>query len=204
MKVDASEYAPAGKEACNPDLFYSENRLHDDGCFKQDRDRQSTSVGDYLTSGRVRNGNCGEDVAELAACHPNLRFRNGYGPAAACAIDEDSQLRYGQKYTNPRHRQQLQSRVYHGHPHYERGCLQPDEESSLIHTEGTRTSRPCGVLSGVEIDRFVPLIPCIESAVQDPQHVVNDRSGTNTRAWVRDEDYIQRCGFVHDGRGWRR
>jgi hypothetical protein len=61
--------------------------------------------------------------------------------------------------TNPRHRQQLASRVYHGHPHYERGILEPTIESELIHTEGTRTSRACGVLSGTNIDRFEPLIP---------------------------------------------
>jgi hypothetical protein len=77
-----------------------------------------------------------------------------------------------------------------------RRCLAPDIESDLIHTEGTRTSRPCGVLSGIEIDRFEPLIPCISEVVQDPQHIVNDRSGTNTRAWVRDEDYIKKCGFT--------
>lgn len=204
MKTDASEYALVGTEACDPNMFYSENRLHDDGCFKQDRDRQSSSVGNYLTAGLVPQGNCGEDVAKIAACHPNLRFKNGYGMASACAIDDDSKMRFGATQTNPRHRQQLQTRVYHGHAHYEKGCLAPDIESDLIHNEGTRTSKPCGVLSGIEIDRFEPLIPCISEVVQDPKNIVNDRSGSNTRAWVRDEDYIKKCGFTHDGRGWRR
>jgi hypothetical protein len=95
----------------------------------------------YLT-GLVPQGNCGEDVAKIAACHPNLRFKNGYGMASACAIDDDSKMRFGATQTNPRHRQQLQTRVYHGHAHYEKGCLAPDIESDLIHTEGTRTSRP--------------------------------------------------------------
>jgi hypothetical protein len=200
----AAEFASAGTEACDPNLFYSENRLHDDGCFKQDRERQSSDVGAYLTQGLVPQTGCGAEVARVAACHPNLRFRNGYGFSSPCAIDDDSKARLGAAYTNPRHRQQLQSRVYHGHPHYERGTLEPDTESELIHQAGTRTSKPCGVLAGVEIDRFVPLIPCIESTVQNPDNIVGDRVGSNTRAWVRDEDYIRRCGFTHDGRGWRR
>jgi hypothetical protein len=204
MKTDAAEYAPVATEACDPNLFYSENRLHDDGCFKQDRDRQSAGVGAYLTEGLVPQGQCGADVARIAACHPNLRFRNGVGMASPCAIDDDSKARYGALQTNPKHRQQLQPRVYTGHPHYERGCLAPDTESGLIHTQTTRTSRPCGVLSGVSIDRFVPLVACLGSSVQDPEFIVNDRVGSNTRAWVRDEDYIRNCGFTHDGASWRR
>jgi hypothetical protein len=196
--------AAAGGIACDPDLFYSENRLHDDGCFIQDRERQSVGVGAYLTASLIPQSSCGAAVSKMASCHPNLRFKNGFGNASPCAIDADSAARMGAKYTNPRHRQQLASRVYHGHPHYERGILEPTIESELIHTEGTRTSRACGVLSGTNIDRFEPLIPCINAVMQNPDTVINERSGSNTRAWVRDEDYIRNCGFTHDGRGWRR
>jgi hypothetical protein len=107
-------------------------------------------------------------MAKIAACHPNLRFKT-VTEWHRCAIDDDSKMRFGATQTNPRHRQQLQTRVSRTST-LRKGCLAPDTESSLIHTEGTRTSKPCGVLSGIEIDRFEPLIPCIESVVQDPQH----------------------------------
>jgi hypothetical protein len=184
------EYALVGTEACDPNLFYSENRLHDDGCFKQDRERQSSSVGSYLTAGLVPQGNCGEDVAKIA-CTPIFDSKR-FGCIGVCDRRR-CKMRFGATQTNPRHRQQLQTRTTVTPT--TRGCLAPDIESDLIHTEGTRTSRP-GVLSGIEIDRFEPLIPCISEVVQDPQHIVNDRSGTNTRAWVRDEDYIKKCGFT--------
>jgi hypothetical protein len=202
--MQASRSAAAGDIACDPDLFYSENRLHDDGCFIQDRERQSAGIGNYLTASLIPQSNCGEAVSKVASSHPNLRFKNGFGMASSCAIDADSSARMGAQQTNPRHRQQLTSRVYHGHPHFERGILEPTLESELIHTEGTRTSRACGVLSGMGIDRFDPLLPCIDAVMQNPDTVINDRSGSNTRAWVRDEDYIKNCGFTHDGQGWRR
>jgi hypothetical protein len=44
--------------------------------------------------------------------------------------------------------------------------LEPTIESEL-HTEGTRTSRACGVLNGTNIDRFEPLIPCINAVMQN-------------------------------------
>jgi hypothetical protein len=148
-------------------MFYSENRLHDDGCFKQDRERQSSSVGDYLTLGLVPQGNCGENVAKIAACHPNLVSKNGYGMASACAIDDDSKMRFGATQNQPQ-ASAATDPVYHGHPHYEKGVsLQIPRVAPSIpaHTRTMMWST-----FGIEIDRFEPLIPCIESVVQDPQH----------------------------------
>jgi hypothetical protein len=73
---------------------------------------------------------------------PESPFQNGYGMASACAID-DVKMRFGATQTNPRHRQQLQTRVYHGHPHYEKGVSLQIPRVASIHTEGTRTSKPC-------------------------------------------------------------
>jgi hypothetical protein len=189
---------------CDATLFGSENRLFDDGCFASDREAQSKGVSAYGLARLRPADDCGTAVSELAACHPNLRFRNGYGNTSACAIDNDSASRYGSQYTNPKQRQCLPTRVFHGHAHFEKGVLLPDQESELIHSNPTRDPRPCGVLSGVTIDRFVPLVPCIRSVVQNADTAVPEWRGENTRAFVQDEEYLRRCGFSHDGRGWRR
>lgn len=185
-------------------MFGVENRLHNDGCFASDRERQSTDVAKYGLAGLRPGDDCGYEVSELAACHPNLRFRNGVGVANACVVDADSEARYGSSYTNPKQRQCLANRVFHGHAHFQRGVLRANEESELIHSDSTREPRPCGILSGITIDRFVPLVPCVASTVQNADTAVPDWRGEDTRSFVRDGEYLRRCGFTHDGRGWRR
>jgi hypothetical protein len=108
-------------------------------------------------------------MAKIAACHPNLRFkkrlRNGIG---VCAIDDDSKMRFGATQNQPQ-ASAATDPVYHGHPHYEKGVsLQIPRVAPSI-PAGTRTETMWSTF-GIEIDRFEPLIPCIESVVQDPQH----------------------------------
>lgn len=187
-------------QECDKNTFDASTGIFDDECYAQDRDRQS-AYGEQYWLQNFREQDCGAKITQLAACHPNLRFKNGYGNLDSCNVNEDSRMRYGSTYTNPKHRQQLTTRLYQGNPNLARGAPAPDIEGELIHSDMSRTKRPCGVLSGVTTDVFTPLIPCVESA-QDSRHIVPDWNITDTRAWVRDEDLLKRCGYYHDGRGW--
>jgi hypothetical protein len=192
--------------SCEP-MFDLENRLMDDECALADRTRQSEELSEYLLSSFYSSNvpACDTEVAKVAACHNNLRFRDGYGNANACVIDADSSARLGAKQTNSPHRQQLASRVFHGHPHFWRGAVQPEEEASLIQSDITREKKPCK--GDIPADRFVPLLPCIQEAVQNPKTaMVSDWQwgGEDSRSWVRDSDYLEKCGYSNDGRMWKK
>lgn len=192
-------------EFCTP-MFELENRLFDDECALSDRTRQNEEVSGYLLANFLTTNvpACSKQVARVAECHTNLRFKDGYGNANACVIDADSAARLGAQQTNSPHRQTYANRVFHGHPHLYRGVIAPEEEASLIHSDVTRERRPCK--GDIPPDRFDPLLPCIAEAVSTDKTVVMDqtRGGEATRSWVRDSDAIAKCGYTKDGRGWKR
>ena len=183
----------ASIDQCNSLLFDERTGLFNDSCFQRDRDRQSVESAKYGARNFRNIDACGADVLAMATCHPNLRFKNGHGNLAPCNVDSDTRVRIsGPKSTNPRHRQQLNTRVALAGPDLSHGFVQADTESDLIHSASSRTPRPCGVLSGISADVFTPLLPCLQR-VQAVEHIVPDWTVVDTRAWVRDADYIKRC-----------
>lgn len=74
--------------------------------------------------------------------------------------------------------------------------LDADTESRLKYGRDTFVPKSIDPLSGVTINRFVPLIPCIQSNVQNPQNLVPThwvRGGADTRAVIRNIDYRKQC-----------
>lgn len=192
--------------SCSP-MFDLENRLLDDECALADQVRQSEDINGYLLANFVPSNTsaCESEVTKIAACHNNLRFRDGYGVANGCVIDSDSSARLGAQNINSPHRQQLASRVFQGHPHFWRGAVQPDEESMLIQSDVTRERKPCK--GDIPADRFAPLLPCIKEVVQNPKTAIVDGwqwGGDDTRSWVRNTEYLERCGYTNDGRHWKK
>ena len=184
----------ASVDMCNSTLFDEKTGLFNDSCFQRDRDRQSVESAKYGAYNFRNIDACGRDVLGMATCHPNLRFKNGYGNLSPCNVDDDSRVRINDpKATNPRHRQQINTRTAQAGPDLSRGFVQADVESDLIHQETSRTRRECSTLSGVSTDVFTPLLPCIRNA-QRVENVVPGWGGAvDTRAWIRDADYIKRC-----------
>jgi hypothetical protein len=188
-------------------MYDLENRLNNDECALADRDRQSLEAAQYGLANFYPSNvpACSTKAAELSNCYVNLHFRDGYGNANACVIDADSAARLGAKQTNSPHKLELKARVFHGHPHLERGQILPSKESTLIHSEISRDRVPCAATTEKTIDRFVPLIPCLLETVQNPDTIVIDDwqwGGSDTRAFVRDEDLLVKCGYSHDGKTW--
>jgi hypothetical protein len=128
---------------------------------------RSSSVGDYLTLGLVPQGNCGR-CAKIAACHPisvSKRLRNGISVRLTTIV----KCVLGRLKPTPGIVSSYRPGVYHGHPHYEKGCLAPGSLASIPKAHVLRNH--VWSTFGYRIDRFEPLIPCIESVVQDPQHM---------------------------------
>lgn len=117
-------------------------------------------------------------------------------------INEDSKLRLsGNKITSEKNKcgKLLQARPYATTPFMGSGrtcILNSDVESKLKLGEDTGVPRSVNTLSGITIDRFIPLIPCIEQNIQDPIHIVPEkwiRGGADTRSTIRNIDYRKQC-----------
>lgn len=74
-------------------------------------------------------------------------------------------------------------------------ALEPDVMSKLYLGELTHDKES---LRGKNIDRFVPLLPEIESQIQNPKHLIPKywvRGGMDTRVVIRNIDYLKTCGL---------
>jgi hypothetical protein len=93
----------------------------------------------------------------------------------------------------------LQARPYITTPYMGTGkscALYPDVESKLKFAEITTVPKSINSLSGITVDRFIPLIKCIEENIQDTKHLIPTnwvRGGADTRAVIRNIDYRKDC-----------
>ena len=181
--------------------------LESDPCSIQIDEQESMGPGKYVLS-NFHSCQCGgEDARAIAYEQPTVNFKDGFGWGSmnGCKVDDDSQVRLGCKHTNPRLIQQLYHRPYLTVPYMGNGCYYPDKESSLQFSEQTNEKRSCNVLAGVTIDRFIPMIDCLEENVQNPKNLIEEtydwvRGGEATRRNLKDVDYKRRC-TPHVSRG---
>ena len=121
-------------------------------------------------------------------------------------IDEDSHLKdgsLGNILTSDKSKisKNLDTSCFLGSPFLGRGesiLKYPDLKSKLIIGEDTSQSKSCNTLAGITIDRFTPLVPCLEENVQDTKHIIPEywvRGGMSTRNIIRNIDYMRTCGF---------
>ena len=189
--------------------FLNLSRLGDDDCAQDARERQNSSMNNYNTYNSFRNDCNSEEFnkkKEFAAENPNLRMKMGYGYADKCNVDNDSRLRNDAMLTQTKCKNQLFSRQNQAVPNLSRGVLHPNTESRLIHGEDTGQKRPCNVLSEVSIDRFTPLVSCLKGQVQNAEHIIPEWTwgGSHSRYEVRDKDYLEKCGYNHNGKAWEK
>lgn len=121
-------------------------------------------------------------------------------------VDEESFIRNGNagnKITCEKNKatKLLQERPFITVPYMGAGqtsIVQPDIWSKMQGGETTRTNKGCNSLSGVTINRFTPLVPCLKENVQNIQHIIPTywvRGGMDTRGQVRNINYYSECGI---------
>lgn len=117
-------------------------------------------------------------------------------------INQESKIKLsGNKITSHKHKcgKLLQARPYATTPYMGNGktcVVYPDVESKLKLGEDTFVPKSMNSLSGITIDRFEPLIDCIENNIQDTKHIVPEhwvRGGADTRAVIKNIDYRKHC-----------
>lgn len=117
-------------------------------------------------------------------------------------IDKESSLRYG-KLTNIKNKDNkiLKPRPFATTPYSGHGSHKikdPVIYSKLMDGIDTHAKKSTNSLSGVSMDRFIPLVPCIKDNIQDPKHIVPEywvNGGESTRAIIQNVDYFKMCGI---------
>ena len=121
--------------------------------------------------------------------------RDGYGNQ----IDVESNLMKSSM-TNDKSPQQLSTRPYNG-PYMGAGethIVQPEIYSKLVSGAETRVKKASDALSGVSIDRFIPMVPCLAKNIQNTDHIIPEywiRGGESSRAYIQNVDYFKMCGI---------
>lgn len=187
--------------------YFEENRLSQDRCALLTRELQNRSVSDYSLYNMYVTSTCeDEQLIDYTLNYPNLRFKDGFGNVNGCTVDTDSEIRNKAKLTNFREKEQLCTRWHQAVPNYGRGGLLPNVESRLIFAEDTSDIKDCDIVAEKNFDRFIPMIGCLSGTIQNPENIILpfERGGKITRDYVRDDKYLEKCGFVNDGKTWRR
>ncbi len=188
-------------------------RLREDSCYLAHNSKKIQKPGDYSTT-NYKDCDCkAPNTKQLSLEQPVTFYRDGYGWTSnnGCNIDDDSRLRNSRNLTNYNEINQLYQRPYLTVPYMGRGAGNVCKESNLRSSEDTYQNRPCNNLAGVHIDRTTPQLDCIKNTIQDPIHLIpedNDcdwvRGGQPSRQIIRNQDYLEKCGFKYNGKMWIR
>ena len=96
----------------------------------------------------------------------------------------------------------LPTRLFPGSPFMGSGqssLKNPDLKSKLLKGEQTSVPKSKSNLTGIYINRFIPMIPKLKKNIQDPNHIVPEywvRGGESTRNVVRNIDYLKNCSSL--------
>lgn len=185
-------------------LFDQRNRLGEDGCALDARERGNSEISTYTTFNLYPDGElCEPNNAKVKdfALENYMRVGGGYGVTDACFVDTDTDIRQP-KLTTDRGRTQLYARMFQAVPDFSHGQPQPTRESAIMQGTDTSYERPC---EANHTDRvFMPMIPCLSAEVQNPAHIVPPwtRGGDSTRDTLRQEEFLRKNGYSFDGTSW--
>ena len=176
------------------------------------QNNQSMGPGSYKIS-NMNSCDCGiPNVVQKATNGPSYaakQFRDGYG-WNACKIDDDSNLRNAKNLTNTRCLNQLFMRPYLTVPYLGRGKCDAELEMKIKPGESSHQDKPCNTLPGKDMTSYhmMPMIDCLKKNIQDKNHIIEEeigwiRSGIPSRQVIRNKDYLEKCGYIYDGKYWK-
>jgi hypothetical protein len=182
-----------------------QTRLNQDSCEKDSRIRNNEKQMNFKFTGNVDTQNHGRQNYLLSMNEVGLYHSHG-SDGDGQLIDMDSAIRNGSQGNvitaeKSKATKLLSHRPYMTVPFMGAGktsIVYPDVYSIMSIGEDTTTGRACNTLSGITIDRFIPLVPCLRDNVQNPVHLIPQywvRGGMDTRAVIRNVDYMIECGY---------
>lgn len=185
----------------NPFNLHIKTKENDDKCYVDIQTSQSMGPGNYMIDGNYQCCENNDELLKKQVENPYIFIKNGFGVPCPTVIDDESRI--GKTQENPRCPQQLCTRPFVTVPYMGRGFGNINVETKLQPGEDSISTRPCNVLSGVNIPHFfTPLVPHLKDNIQNPQHLVEEvaqdgwtRGGAPSRLITRDVDYLERCGY---------
>jgi len=186
--------------------FNYENRLTVDNCAQLERELQNSSVSDRQLYNFYYTNDCKCQALDDFLFDNNMVIKDGYGFLNHCTVDTDSDLRLRGIWTNEKEKLQLCSRWHQGVPNLNKGGLVPNIESRLKNADDTSDIRNCDRVTEHDFNRFVPLVGCLAPTIQNPKYIIEPwtRGGAHTRNEIRSNEYLNKCGFISDGKNWVR
>lgn len=174
--------------------------LNDDCSERESRIRNNQKLADY----RIYNVQSMNRANYIDSTNRVGIYQNNNRDGRGLLIDNESGLLNGKNgniLTSHKKKtgKNLPTRLFPGVPFMGAGqstLKNPDLKSELLSGEQTSSSRSCGSFAGVNINRFIPLLPCLEETVQNVSHIVPThwvRGGESTRNIVRNIDYLKNC-----------
>lgn len=182
------------------------SRLGDDNCSVEQLNQGNEQISNYIIPKFENNINPSRSKFFDSVQQPGV-FQTGNFSGYPTAMEGGSELRNG-KYGNILTERQVretankylppkESPFFLGPPSMAVGrniAFNPDKMSKLV---GGEMSRDRTSVRGKSVDRFVPLVPELESQIQNPKNLIPKywvRGGMDTRAVIRNIDYLKTCG----------
>jgi len=173
--------------------------LNNDACAVSNFNKNNETLSQHPFQPYLSNVNPSRDKYFDSFNQPGV-FQTGNYAGLPSHIDDSSALRlgkYGEILTHDGTKRPIPAskRVNPPNKTAHTVALNPDVMSRLQTGELTKDKIS---LRGKEIDRFVPLLPELEEQVQNPKNLIPEywvRGGMDTRAVIRNIDYLKTCGL---------
>jgi len=188
-------------------LYRSENKLTVDNCAQMTKELENRSVQDRQLYNYYYTNDCKCDIQDDFLFDNNMVVKDGYGFTSGCVVDADSELRInGAGLTHDREKIQLCTRLNTGGPNINKGGLIPNIDTRLKNGDDTSYIRDCDKISEHDYNRWIPLVGCLGPTIQNPDYIIPpwQWGGAATRLDVRSTEYLEKCGFVNNGKNWAR
>jgi hypothetical protein len=170
--IDATA-APLADDS-RPVQFNQQDGFANDQCVTTARNRTNESLMRYRMWRDDGGGSCEASLArdqranEFGLKHLSMRVRNN-GGGNACLVDAETDLRLNALWNREKAKTQLFNRFYTAAPNLSKGRQNIEAEDRLVHGESTAFGKQCAKGgAGKELDRFIPLLPCLRQQLNDP------------------------------------
>jgi hypothetical protein len=191
--------------------FDNEHRLGSDACWKDAQKTQSGKINEYYLYNPYKTNvsNCenNENTLRTFMAENHMNYKEGYGFANSCHIDDDTKLRNNSKITHGKCKNQLSTRLFTSGPDLSVGGFEPVLESRITQGENTSLdSKVCESYNGKGFETMTPLISCLKKEVQNPEHIVPKwiRGGESTRDHMKQKEFLEKSGYVFDKNVWQK
>ena len=167
------------------DLF-KRTRLSEDNCNMTNTEKYNKKMYNHNTDLKCTLDNNYRSICENVGLYQNNKSDKNK------KVDDESNLfngKMGNVMTSKNRVEQLRTRVFPGSPFKKSNIhkINTDIDSKLKKGKLVTTKKSTDKLSGLRMDRFIPLISKIKNNVQNPKHIIPTwtRGGENTRTNLR-------------------